>query len=118
MNIGEKIKEIRLKQNLKQSELAEKAKISRVAVGNYERGDRIPNAEILQSIAKALGVKPYELMYDFESLKEDEKITSAIEILLNHKGYKLSDFTEEEYQQIEKLLLEIIDLIAYKLNHK
>lgn len=118
MQMGERIKELRLKQNLKQSELAEKAQISRVAIGNYERGDRIPNAEILKSIAEALGVTINDLLSNEEKLKYELSTVEGIEILLNNKGYKVSDFTEEEYQQIEKLVLEIIDLIAYKLSKK
>lgn len=62
MSIGSNIKKFRLKQKLKQSELAEKAGISRVAIGNYERDERTPNAEILLKIAKALDVTLSELM--------------------------------------------------------
>lgn len=56
MNIGENIKRIRLEKGWKQSDLAEKSNISRVAIGNYERGDRMPNIEILNKIAEALNV--------------------------------------------------------------
>lgn len=42
MTIGEKIKELRINKGLKQSELAEKAGVSRVAIGNYERNARQP----------------------------------------------------------------------------
>lgn len=79
MPIGERIKELRLKQNLKQSDLAEKAQISRVAIGNYERGDRIPNADILQSIANALGVSINDLM-DFEELKKEVTSVKYIDL--------------------------------------
>lgn len=79
MPIGERIKELRLKQNLKQSDLAEKAQISRVAIGNYERGDRIPNADILQSIANALGVSINDLM-DFGELKKEVSSVKYIDL--------------------------------------
>lgn len=56
MSIGENIKKYRIEKNLKQSELAERAGISRVAVGNYERGERTPNIDILKKIANALEI--------------------------------------------------------------
>lgn len=56
MTLGERIKMIRLNLHLKQQELADRAKVSRVAIGNYERGERQPTAEILQKIANALDV--------------------------------------------------------------
>lgn len=62
MNIGEKIKETRLKKNLKQSDLADKANISRVAIGNYERNERTPTVDVIEKIARALGVNPNYLM--------------------------------------------------------
>lgn len=62
MNMGERIKELRIAKNMKQSDLAEKSGISRVAVGNYERGDRRPTLEIANKIAIALGVHISELL--------------------------------------------------------
>lgn len=62
MHIGENIKKYRLEKKLKQSELAEKSKVSRVAIGNYERGDRMPSAKILHSIATALNVTVNDLI--------------------------------------------------------
>lgn len=56
MNIGENIKKYRIEKNLKQSELAERSGISRVAIGNYERGERTPNIDIIKKIANALDV--------------------------------------------------------------
>lgn len=64
MNIGDTIKKIRIEKKLKQSELAEKAKISRVAIGNYERGDRQPNIETLNKISEALDITIDDLIKD------------------------------------------------------
>ncbi|PIH05214.1 helix-turn-helix domain-containing protein [Clostridium combesii] len=134
MNIGENIRRIRKSKGLTMKQLGEKINMSEQAISQYERNLRTPNTKLLFKIANVLEIPPESLdpsikemanvlekfdnEINFNSLKEDEKIISAIEILLNHKGYKISDFTEEEYQQIEKLVLEIIDLVAYKLNHQ
>lgn len=61
MNIGENIKTIRLQKNMTQKNLAEKANISRVSIGNYERGDRVPNIDVINKIANALNVTIGEL---------------------------------------------------------
>lgn len=93
MEIGERIKEIRLKKGLKQSELAEKADISRVAVGNYERGDRIPNIEITQKIAMALGVDINELLGKEEAEQINEltsKLNFHIEHIMRIYGYEIA----------------------------
>ncbi|HBF7094808.1 TPA: helix-turn-helix domain-containing protein [Clostridioides difficile] len=54
MSIGENIKTFRTAKMMTQEQLAEKAGISRVALGNYEREERTPNIEILKKIAIAL----------------------------------------------------------------
>lgn len=49
--IGERIKEYRLKRGFTQSDLAKEANITRIALGNYERGERIPTIDIFARIA-------------------------------------------------------------------
>jgi len=65
---GDKIRQLRTGKGLKQSELAAQAGISRVALGNYERGDRQPPIDVAARIAKALGVTVNALL----SIPEDE----------------------------------------------
>lgn len=60
--IGERIKEYRVARGLTQSDLANKANITRIALGNYERGQRIPTIDIFARIAMALNVSIDELM--------------------------------------------------------
>lgn len=90
MTIGEKIKEIRLNRGLKQSDLAEKSGLSRVAIGNYERNDRTPGTEQVERLAAALGVSPVDLIgwgyYDAKSPEIGEQI----------KHYTLKDFSTIE----------------------
>ena len=60
--IGERIKEYRVARGLTQSDLANKANITRIALGNYERGQRIPNIDIFARIAMSLNASIDELM--------------------------------------------------------
>ncbi|MGI5825210.1 MAG: helix-turn-helix domain-containing protein, partial [Bacillota bacterium] len=54
MSLGSKIKEAREFLGISQNTLAERVGISRVAIGYYERGVRVPNVEILKKIAQGL----------------------------------------------------------------
>ena len=60
--IGERIKDYRLKRGFTQSDLAKQADITRIALGNYERGERIPTIDIFARIAMALNASIDELM--------------------------------------------------------
>lgn len=66
MKTGDKIRYYRKKLGLTQSQLADIAHISRVAIGNYERGDRIPKIDIMIDISDALGVDLGELISESE----------------------------------------------------
>ncbi|MFV0616857.1 helix-turn-helix domain-containing protein [Megasphaera sp. WILCCON 0056] len=59
---GERIKEYRVARGLTQHDLANRANITRIALGNYERGQRIPTIDIFARIAMALNVSIDELM--------------------------------------------------------
>ncbi len=56
MNIGEKIKELRLYNNLTQYELSKKADISRSVLSAYENNVAIPTATAIAKIAVTLDV--------------------------------------------------------------
>lgn len=60
--VGERIKEYRLKRGFTQSDLAKQADITRIALGNYERGERIPTIDIFARIAMSLNASIDELM--------------------------------------------------------
>lgn len=54
--VGQMIKEARLKAGLTQKELGVKLGISQVAVNHYEKGSRNLSLEVIQRIATALAV--------------------------------------------------------------
>ena len=56
MTIGQKIKRIRLKRGLTQSELGEKVSLTGDRIRQYENDVRCPKPEMLQIIADALNV--------------------------------------------------------------
>ncbi len=60
-NVGERIKLIRQQWGLTQEVVAKRAGISRIALGNYERGERTPPIDIFARIANALHVSMDDL---------------------------------------------------------
>lgn len=56
MKFGEKIMTHRLKNNLTQSELAEKIGVTQFIISCYERGFKIPNFDTAKRLAKTLNV--------------------------------------------------------------
>ena len=53
---------LELKKNMSQRELAKRMKISEVSVSRYLNGERIPKANVLFSMAKALEISIIELI--------------------------------------------------------
>ena len=76
MDIGEKIKEIRLMKNITQDMLAKTAGITKASVSNYELGKRQPKLPIIMAIAKAFEISVDELTDDAEN-KNDTKTTGC-----------------------------------------
>ncbi|MDE6408225.1 MAG: helix-turn-helix domain-containing protein, partial [Anaeroplasmataceae bacterium] len=73
MNVGEKLKNARLSQGLTQDELAEKLKITRQTVSNWENSKSYP--DVLQIIQLS---ELYSMSLD-ELVKEDEKMVRHLE---------------------------------------
>ena len=60
--LGEAIRAKRQKRHLSQERLAEKADLSTVFISRVERGKESPSVDSLVKIAKALGVRPRDLV--------------------------------------------------------
>lgn len=57
-----RLKELRLKAGISQTELAERAGMVQPHIANIENGKRDIDFELAERLAKALNIKPYELM--------------------------------------------------------
>ena len=62
MKVGENIRKLRKNKKLTLKDLGLKVDLSEQAIGQYERGDRTPNLEILNKIAEALDVSSFEFL--------------------------------------------------------
>jgi len=61
-SVNERIKQLRIDNNLTQSELAEKVGLTYVQIGRYEKGKSNPSADVLQKLANALNTSTDYLM--------------------------------------------------------
>ena len=77
--LGKKIKVLRIKSNLTQSELAEKLGISASSVGMYEQGRREPNSNILAKICVKLNASGDYILGISKSQVSSTDILKSIE---------------------------------------
>lgn len=71
MNYGERLKELRLSRDFKQSDLAAMLDVSTSAIGSYERCERQPTFELLHKYARLFNVS-----IDYILCNSDEKLTT------------------------------------------
>ena len=62
-DIGKNIRDLRIRANMTQDELAEKLFVTRQTVSNYETGRSRPDVDMLANIAQALNTDPNTILY-------------------------------------------------------
>ncbi len=108
--IGDNIKRLRIYNGWTQNDLANKSGVSRVSIGNYERNDRTPPADILNKISIALGVSVNDLLEN--DLNFSKKIIDSMEIpILKSVGFGdtleiISEDLNIEYKLLESCVYE------------
>jgi transcriptional regulator with XRE-family HTH domain len=60
LTFGERLRDLREARGLTQADLADRAGLTRVGLGNIERGERVPGWDTVQAICAALGVSCVE----------------------------------------------------------
>jgi transcriptional regulator with XRE-family HTH domain len=60
--LARNLRMLRAEAALSQEELADAAKVDRTYIGGLERSVRNPTLAVIERIAEALGVQPYELL--------------------------------------------------------
>lgn len=107
MNIGDIIREKRIKKSMSQAELAEVLHVSPQSVSKWENGSSMPDINQLPSLASFFGITIDEL-FAYPTDLEYERIENAIE-----NGYPLSN---EQFIHSENFLLE--EIKRNPSNHK
>lgn len=64
MNVGKRIREIRQNKGLLQADVERRSGLLKSYVSRVESGATVPSLSTLERFAKALGVQPYELLFE------------------------------------------------------
>ncbi len=64
MQLGDRIRALRLEHKMSQTELGKKSLIPQTTISDWENSKSIPNVEEIKRIAKALGAPVAELLDD------------------------------------------------------
>lgn len=94
--LGKRIQELRTKNGLKQSELAEKVGIATKHQSCIETGKNYPSAELVENYAKVFGVDVTEML-DITHIKTTDELLSDINSMLKTAS-------EEEILMAHKIL--------------
>lgn len=85
-NLGENIKEMRLRKNMTQSQLANKLGVSKQVISAYEKGKRMPSYDILFKLANIFSTTINDLILgtmDIIQISVNELTKSQIKIIMN-----------------------------------
>lgn len=94
IQIGTRIKRIRLSKNVTQRQMAEILKIPYSTYSNYENNNREPNSETISMIADALGVSVEYLVYGESGIITAE----TAQYLLTLAGYNVIRYGDGIYK--------------------
>ena len=76
-NFNERLKKCRKEKGLTQTKIAEKAGMGVATIIRYEKGERVPNLDVINQIAEALELPIDELLYNVP-LPPSEEIQQAL----------------------------------------
>ena len=102
-NIGKNIRDLRIRRNMTQEELAEKLFVTRQTVSNYETGKSRPDIDMLTRISEVLEADVNEVLYGAAKQQDRKKdflqfeIHLGICIILWITMYLLEDYTWNLY---------------------
>lgn len=107
MTFGDKLKELRKREDISQDKLGEKIGIHGRHIGKYEKGDLLPNSETLIKISQYFKVSTDYLLFDVD---ESKKQPSLKDQELLHKFETLEKMNDND----KKIIVSLIDAYIKK----
>lgn len=83
---GDRLQELRIEKGLQQKELAEILNIAKSSISMYERGKRVPSADILDAFADF-----FEVTTDYLMGRTNQKYFKAEDTIAFHTKKKITD---------------------------
>ncbi|MCL2224844.1 MAG: helix-turn-helix domain-containing protein [Defluviitaleaceae bacterium] len=95
VNMGNRLKALRIEKNLSQAEVARRIGISKAMISAYELEQRCPSYEVLVKLAifynvsadYLLGIEKTAIKYDGLSEKEIRAVMNIIEVIRDKSNY-------------------------------
>lgn len=107
--LSDNLKKMRKMKHLTQKDLADKVDLAEITIRKYESGERKPSIEMIEKLASALQVTPYDLLStpDSLSLTNNRYINEIINSLTS-----LSQSPDESIQELARTLELLIDNVT------
>lgn len=102
MTLGQKIKHLRISNELSQVDLASKIDTHQSHIGRYERDESVPSALAIKKIAEIFNVSTDFLLYDSKS--NNDPIDKELSVLFQEAN-KLNDENKSFIIKLLKLVL-------------
>jgi len=99
--LGRRVRELRKRKRLTQTELAEKAGIDPKYIGQIERGETNPTVRLLANIAQALDISLAELFTFPQEVEEEE-----------FEDIRVLDIVRNKPPEMRKMMLRIIKVMS------
>ena len=110
MQIGDRLRQLRMAKGLSQGDLEERTGLLRCYLSRVENGHTIPSVETLDRLAKALGLELYQVFFSGNGSPEAPKL--AKEIPANPAERRLLESYRHMNPFDQKLLLDLARFAA------
>ena len=133
LNIGKKIKDIRIQRGFTQKDFAQLLRIPVTTYANYENGNRTPKTDMIEKIASALEIdvtelletKPQKVHTIFDKMDWFRDLGYQIGFDADSKLYYISrndekyySITREEVESIRQLTRNTIETLCFDEKHQ
>ena len=116
MFLGNRLKELRIKNNMTQAELGKLINITKVSICCYEKNIRLPSLETLEDLSNVFGVKcDYFLGKDVMSIMEDTPDYAFYISKEEMEFLKQLRLNKDLYYRVSREPKRMVDLILKKL---
>lgn len=115
IDVGSKIKALRISQKITQNEFAERLGVTKSAISSYENGSRLPSYDILIKIARIFKVSTDYLLGCTEDKSITVNVSGLTEKQINSIKTSVGTFRtfnvlrEQSSEEVQKLIDEFIE---------
>jgi transcriptional regulator with XRE-family HTH domain len=120
MNLGDRVKSIRLQQNFTQGDIEERAGLKRCYISRVENGLTVPSVDTLSKFAQAYRMTLYQLLYDGDRPPGEPDLTTSMSASGREARYfqKLTRHLSKMSEDDRAVLMEFVMIMAKHTKHR